>query len=78
MVRVRARCDTRAENLSFCASVSNECSESSPSLVCTPKTAADGVDGVRYDSGTLSVVFTGAALPPRGSVVEVQYQEKAP
>jgi hypothetical protein len=77
VVRVRARCDTLRENLSFCADVADGCGDANPALVCTPRPAAAGVDGVLYDPGTSSVLFTGSALPPRGSVVEVQYQEKA-
>ena len=46
--------------------------------LCTPRAAATGVDGWRYAGDTGSVLFTGSALPPRGSTVEVQYQEKAP
>jgi hypothetical protein len=34
------------------------------------------VDGWTFDESTLSIVFSGAALPPRASQVEVQYQEK--
>ena len=79
-VRVRARCDTRSEALAFCASVSDECGEAQPYLVCTPKVTQAGppaVDGWSYDESTLSIVFSGAALPPRGALVEVQYQEPA-
>ena len=77
-VRVRARCDTRPEALAFCAQLSDECGEAQPFLVCTPKPAQAGppvVDGWSYDASTLSIVFTGAALPPRGALVEVQYQD---
>lgn len=72
-VRVRARCDTRTEALAFCAALSDECGEASPARVCTPRAAE--LDGWSWDASTESVLFHGAALPPRGSTVEVQYKE---
>ena len=78
-VRVKARCDTRPEALAFCGSLSDECGEAEAYLVCTPRPAQDGppaVEGWAYDESTLSITFTGAALPPRGALVEVQYQDR--
>ena len=72
LVTVRAPCDVQRAALSACTQLSDECGESQPALVCTPKNAAQ--DGWTYDATTLSLVFTGAAVPPRGSVVEVQYK----
>ena len=79
-VRVKARCDTLPAALAFCAQVTDQCGEAEPWLVCTPKARDPGppaVDGWSFDEATLSIVFSGAALPPRASQVEVQYQEKA-
>ena len=72
-VFVRAPCDVRPGALSACAQTSNECQETAPAIVCTPVKGA--VDGWSYDASTNSVVFSGAAVPPRGSLVEVQYKE---
>ena len=71
-VSVHAPCDVQRAALSACTQISDECGESRPALVCTPKNAAQ--DGWTYDSATLSLVFSGAAVPPRGSVVEAQYK----
>ncbi len=76
VVRVRATCDTKAESLTFCASVEDQCGESDAAQVCTPRAAATGVDGWSFDADANSILFSGNALPPRGSVVEVQYTEK--
>ena len=72
VVSVRAPCDVKRAALAACAQVSDECSEAEPALVCSPKQAAQ--DGWTYDGQTQSIVFTGAAVPPRGSLVEVQYK----
>jgi len=72
LVTVRAPCDVQRAALAACAEVSDECGQSPPGLVCSPKQAA--VDGWTYDAATLSLVFTGKAVPPRGSVVEAQYK----
>ena len=72
IVTVHAPCDVQRVALSACAQLSDECGESQPALVCTPKQAAQ--DGYLYDPATLSLVFSGAAVPPRGSVVEAQYK----
>lgn len=71
-VTVRAPCNANTAALSACASVDNQCGDSSPALVCTPKQQA--VDGWTYDPSTLSITFSGKAIPPRGSEVDVQYQ----
>jgi hypothetical protein len=79
-VVVKARCDTLPAALSFCAQVTDQCGEADPWLLCTPRPQSAGpplVDGWTFDASTLSIVFSGAALPPRASQVEVQYQEKA-
>ncbi|MFN2548936.1 MAG: hypothetical protein ABR567_16035 [Myxococcales bacterium] len=68
LVTVHAPCDAQRAALAACAQLSDECGESQPALVCTPKQAAQ--DGYLYDPSTLSLVFSGAAVPPRGSVVE--------
>ena len=72
-VFVRAPCDVKVAALSACAQTSNECGESVPAIVCTPVKGA--ADGWSYDAQTNSIAFTGAAVPPRGSLVEVQYKE---
>jgi hypothetical protein len=71
-VTVHAPCDVQRAALSACAQISDECGETPPALVCTPKNAAQ--DGWTYDVSTLSLVFSGAAVPPRGSVVQAQYK----
>ena len=72
LVTVHAPCDVKRAALAACARISDECSEPEPALVCSPKQTAQ--DGWTYDAQTQSVVFTGAAVPPRGAVVEVQYK----
>jgi hypothetical protein len=72
VVTVNAPCDASRAALSACARLDDQCGESPAALVCTPKQAA--LDGWSYDAATLSLVFTGAAVPPRGSVVEAQYK----
>lgn len=72
LVTVRAPCDAKRGALTACTQISDECGESQPALVCTPRQAAQ--DGWIYDPATLSLVFSGAALPPRGSLVEAQYK----
>ena len=78
-VSVRAPCDARPAALAACAMQSNECAEPTPAIVCTPAPFAPGSpDGWSYDAATNSLVFAGASLPPRGSLVEAQYKERAP
>ena len=74
-VTVLAPCDVNRAALAACSSVSDQCGDSPPGLACTPKQAAQ--DGWSYDAPTLSLVFTGAAVPPRGSVIEAQYKAAA-
>ena len=76
LVSVRAPCDVKRAALAACAQITDECSEAEPALVCSPKPAAP--DGWAYDGQTQSIVFTGAAVPPRGSLVEVQYKGLGP
>lgn len=76
VVTVLAPCDVRPDALAACAQTTNLCGDTPPDIACTPKAAAPGVDGFLYDPGTNSLVFTGAAIPPRGSVVEAQYMER--
>jgi hypothetical protein len=79
-VQVWARCDTVASALGFCETLENQCGEAQPWLVCTPRAAQAGppaVDGQSYDAATRSIVFSGQALPPRGSEVIVQYRPQA-
>jgi hypothetical protein len=71
-ITVRAPCNANPATLSACASIDNQCGDSSPALVCTPKQQA--VDGWTFDPQTLSIAFNGKAIPPRGSEVDVQYQ----
>lgn len=72
VVSVRAPCDIKRTALAACARITDECGEAEPALVCTPRQAAQ--DGWTYDAQTQSLVFSGAAVPPRGSLVEVQYK----
>ena len=72
-IDVRAPCDTSRAALAFCADLSDECGEANPALVCTPKT---GADGVTYDQNTNSILFAVAAVPPRGSLIEVEYKDR--
>ena len=73
-VDVRATCDTNRAALAFCAQLGDECGEAQPALVCTPP---QGPLGWIYDSVTNSVIFAASAVPPRASIVEVQYKEPA-
>jgi len=75
VVTVLAPCDARPDALASCAQQMSLCQDQSPAIACTPHQTAPGVDGWSYDAGTNSIVFTGAAIPPRGSLVEAQYQE---
>jgi hypothetical protein len=72
VVTVRAPCNANPATLTACASVDNQCSDSSPALVCTPKQQA--VDGWTYDASTLSITFNGKAIPPRAAEIDVQYK----
>ena len=72
IVTVNAPCDVKRAALSACAQITDACGETEPALVCSPRQAAQ--DGWTYDSQTQSIVFAGAAVPPRGSLVEVQYK----
>jgi hypothetical protein len=74
VVSVRAPCDARRAALSACAQLTDECGEAQPALVCTPKQAAQ--DGWVFDAQTNSLLFSGAAVPPRGALVEAQYKEQ--
>jgi hypothetical protein len=77
VVSVHAPCDVNRAALSACTQVVDQCSDPvQPALVCSPKQAAQ--DGWTYDAPTQSLVFTGAAVPPRGSLVEVQYKGAGP
>ena len=77
VVTVHAPCDVNRAALAACAQLSDQCSDSTqPALVCTPKQSAQ--DGWTYDAPTQSLVFSGAAVPPRGSLVEVQYKGSGP
>ena len=76
VVSVRAPCDVRPAALAACVAKSDECGEPSPAIVCTPRQGA--ADGWVFDPPTNSLIFSGAALPPRGSVVEAQYKERGP
>jgi len=68
-VTVRAPCDADRRALAFCGQLTDGCGDQPPALLCTP-TAASWT----YDSTTLSIVFAPSALPPRGSLIEVQYK----
>ena len=76
LVSVHAPCDIKRAALAACTQIVDDCNEADPALVCSPKQAAQ--DGWTYDAQTQSLVFTGAAVPPRGSLVEVQYKAVAP
>ena len=74
VVSVRAPCDALPAALTACTQTSNECTSAQPALVCTPRMAAQ--DGWQYDASTNSIIFNGASVPPRASIVEVQYAAK--
>lgn len=69
LVTVDAPCDSDRRALSFCSQLADHCGDNPPALVCTPQAGAWS-----YDANTQSIIFTAAALPPRGSLVEVQYK----
>jgi hypothetical protein len=73
VVTVRAPCDVSRAALVSCSQVSDECGEPVPGLACTP-----GPGSWNFEEATNSVVFSRAAIPPRGSQVEIQYKERAP
>jgi len=68
-VFVRAPCDARRDALAACSQLSDECGESNPALVCTS-------NGWTYDEATNSVLFAPTAVPPRASVIEVEYKDR--
>ena len=72
-IDVRATCDTNRNALNFCVQISDECGEANPALVCTPKL---GEGGVTYDPNTNSIIFATTAVPPRGSLIEVEYKDR--
>jgi hypothetical protein len=72
VVTVRIPCNADPATLTSCASVDNQCGDSQAAQVCTPRQQAR--DGWTYDANTLSITFNGAAVPPRGSEVDVQYK----
>ena len=69
LVTVRAPCDADRRALAFCSQLADQCNDSPPGLLCTPQAGS-----WTFDQATLSVVFSETALPPRGSLVEVQYK----
>ncbi len=73
-VDVLATCDTLPAALSFCTSTTSNCSDVAPSIDCVPPKAAAPDAGWSYDPDSNSIVFSGDALPPRGSEIEVQYR----
>ncbi len=70
-VDVRAPCNANRAALAFCTQISDECTGAEPALVCTPKA---GEGGFTFDAATNSVLFAATAVPPRGSLVEVEYK----
>jgi hypothetical protein len=76
VVSVRAPCGTGTAALAACAQKSDECGEPTPAIVCTPRQGT--ADGWSYDAPTNSLLFAGASLPPRGSLIEAQYKERTP
>jgi hypothetical protein len=69
LVTVHAPCDTDRRALAFCSQLADSCGDNPPELVCTPQAGAWS-----WDPTTLSIVFSPGALPPRASLVEVQYK----
>src|SRR5260370_1290715 len=70
-VSVRAPCDVKRAALSACTQISDQCGDSPPGLLCTPKNAA--VNRRSHDAARPSPVFARAAgqatwrfPPPRG------------
>jgi hypothetical protein len=72
-VDVRAPCDATRAALAFCTSVADDCGGSPPGLVCTPPA---GPAGWTYDAATNSILFAASAVPPRASLVEVEYKDR--
>ena len=72
-VDILATCSTLPAALAFCTSTTNNCSDASPSIDCVPPAAGAPASGWSYDPNTNSIVFSGSALPPRGSDIEVTY-----
>lgn len=77
---VRLPCDTDPALLArACSSTENLCGTDDV-IACKSKAKGDGEDGWTVESGTNTLVFAGAAIPPKGSSVEAIYfeQDKAP
>jgi len=72
-VSVLATCDTVPAALSFCTELTNDCSDATPMMVCVPPQGVSPANGWSYSAATNSIVFSGDALPPRGSTIEVTY-----
>jgi len=73
-VTVLAACNTLPAALAFCTTTTNNCSDVNPSIACTLPNAAAPANGWSYDPGTNSIVFSGSALPPRSSDIDVTYE----
>ena len=71
-VDVSAPCDARRDTLSFCTAIDDQCGLAQPALICTPK---HGEGGWTFDAATNSIVFAETAVPPRASLVEVEYKD---
>jgi hypothetical protein len=71
-VDIRVTCDINRAALGFCTSIDDQCGQAQPAQVCTPK---QGADGWTFDAPTNSIVFAATAVPPRASLVEVEYKD---
>ena len=76
-VSIRATCSTPRAALAFCAQTTDDCNDAPPAIVCTPPKAAAPADGWSFDPTSNSIIFSGAALPPRGAEIDVTYTQAA-
>jgi hypothetical protein len=70
----RKGCDVPdAELAGGCGRVQRFCERDDPFVWCYPSA---GGDGWEYEESTSTLVFHGAALPPKGAPIEIVYQER--
>lgn len=76
-ITVKYACDAPAEVLEkACVSMPAACADGDAVRLCTPKPKVEGSpDGWEYEPSTKTIVFAGAAIPPKGATIEALYFE---
>jgi len=74
-VTVRYPCDTPAAELqASCTATQNQCSGAAGTMNCRGRPLPEnGADGWTFESSSNTVVFHGAAVPPKGAAIEATY-----